>query len=74
MENTTSRYLSKFIEEDLSLHSLKSLTEDLNVSHRTVERWITILENLYLCFRIPSHSNELKDGPVLPFPKLCKEL
>jgi predicted AAA+ superfamily ATPase len=74
MENTTSRYLSKFIEEDLSLHSLKSLTEDLNVSHRIVECWITILENLYLCFRIPSYGNELKDGPVLPFPKLCKEL
>jgi predicted AAA+ superfamily ATPase len=33
--------------------SIKSLREDLEVDHKTVERWITILENLYLCFRIP---------------------
>jgi hypothetical protein len=32
--------------------SIKSLREDLGVDHQTVERWITILENLYLCFRI----------------------
>jgi hypothetical protein len=32
--------------------SIKSLREDLEVDHKTVERWITILENLYLCFRI----------------------
>lgn len=32
--------------------SVKSLREDLAVDHKTVERWITILENLYLCFRI----------------------
>jgi predicted AAA+ superfamily ATPase len=41
-----------------SLLSLKSLTEDLSVSHHTVERWITILENLYLCFRIAPFGNE----------------
>jgi predicted AAA+ superfamily ATPase len=33
--------------------SVKSLREDLEVDHKTVERWLTILENLYLCFRIP---------------------
>jgi hypothetical protein len=33
--------------------SVKSLREDLAVDHKTVERWLTILENLYLCFRIP---------------------
>ncbi len=33
--------------------SIKSLREDLQVDHKTVDRWITILENLYLCFRIP---------------------
>ncbi len=32
--------------------SIKSLREDLEVDHKTVERWTTILENLYLCFRI----------------------
>ncbi len=33
--------------------SIKSLREELEVDHKTVERWLTILENLYLCFRIP---------------------
>jgi len=33
--------------------SVKSLREDLEVDHKTVERWLTILENLYLCFRVP---------------------
>jgi len=32
--------------------SIRSLREDLEVDHKTVERWLTILENLYLCFRI----------------------
>jgi hypothetical protein len=32
--------------------SVKSLREDLGVDHKTVERWLTILENLYLCFRV----------------------
>jgi len=32
--------------------SVNSLREDLQVDHKTVERWLTILENLYLCFRI----------------------
>jgi predicted AAA+ superfamily ATPase len=32
--------------------SIKSLREDLEVDHKTVERWLTTLENLYLCFRI----------------------
>jgi len=33
--------------------SIKSLREDLQVDHKTVERWLTILENMYVCFRIP---------------------
>lgn len=33
--------------------SVQSLREDLQVDHKTAERWITILENLYYCFRIP---------------------
>ncbi len=32
--------------------SIKSLREELQVDHKSVERWLTILENLYLCFRI----------------------
>jgi hypothetical protein len=32
--------------------SVKSLREDLEVAHDTAERWITILENLYVCFRV----------------------
>ena len=32
--------------------SIKSLREDLEVSHETVERWISILESLFICFRI----------------------
>ena len=32
--------------------SIRSLREDLQVDHKTMERWIAILENLYVCFRI----------------------
>lgn len=33
--------------------SVKNLREDLEVAHDTAERWLAILENLYVCFRIP---------------------
>lgn len=36
-----------------SLLSVKGLREDLQIDHKTAERWITILEHLYVCFRIP---------------------
>jgi predicted AAA+ superfamily ATPase len=32
--------------------SVANLREDLQVDHKTVERWLQILENLYVCFRI----------------------
>lgn len=32
--------------------SLKSLAEDIQVSQPTVQRWLTILDNLYMTFRI----------------------
>ena len=32
--------------------SINSLREDLQVAHQTVARWLTILENLYMIFRI----------------------
>lgn len=35
--------------------SVKSLGQDLEVSHETADRWISIFERLYLCFRIPPH-------------------
>ena len=33
--------------------SIKSLMEDLQVAHKTMEQWISILESFYFCFRIP---------------------
>lgn len=33
--------------------SVKSLRDDLEVDHKTAKRWLSILENLYVCFRIP---------------------
>lgn len=32
--------------------SVKNLREGLGVDHKTAERWLQILENLYVCFRI----------------------
>ena len=40
-----------------SLLSVKSLSEDLSVSFATVDRWLTILENLYYCYRIAPYSS-----------------
>jgi len=33
--------------------SLQSLREDLQVSHESIQKWVQIFENLYLCFRLP---------------------
>lgn len=32
--------------------SVKNLSGDLEVDHKTVERWLQILENMYICFRV----------------------
>ena len=41
--------------------SIKSLKEDLEIAHETVERWICILENLFVCFRIlPFGANKIR--------------
>jgi len=32
--------------------SVRSLREDLQIDHKTAERWLQILENLYVCFRL----------------------
>ncbi len=38
-----------------SVLSINNLREDLAVAFETADRWITILENLYFCFRIQPH-------------------
>jgi uncharacterized protein len=38
--------------------SINSLREDLQVDHKTVDRWLTILENLYVCFRLPPYGSK----------------
>ena len=35
--------------------SVKSLKEDLGVAHETADRWISVFERLYVCFRIPPY-------------------
>jgi predicted AAA+ superfamily ATPase len=35
--------------------SIKNLKELLLVSHESVERWITIFERMYFCFRVPPY-------------------
>jgi hypothetical protein len=42
-------------EKIASILSINSLREDLSASHEAVERWVTIFENLYYCFRIPPY-------------------
>jgi len=37
--------------------SLNRLREDIGVDHKTVSRWITIFENLYVCFRLPPYGS-----------------
>ena len=37
--------------------SINSLTEDLSTSHQTVNRWIGLLEALYMVFRIPPYGS-----------------
>jgi len=37
--------------------SVKALSEDLQVAHETVERWLGILERMYVCFRISPYGH-----------------
>jgi predicted AAA+ superfamily ATPase len=39
--------------------SIKSLREDLQVDHKTAERWLQILEYLYVCFRLSPYGPPL---------------
>jgi len=48
--------LSQVLPERVgALLSVNNLREDLSVAFETADRWITILENLYFCFRIQPH-------------------
>ncbi len=48
--------------------SYKSLAEDLQCSDKTVKRWLTILENMYVVFRVaPYHKNIAR--AILKSPK-----
>ena len=37
--------------------SVKRLREDLQIDHKTAERWLQILENLYVCFRVSPYGS-----------------
>ncbi|MFC1584195.1 ATP-binding protein, partial [Fibrobacterota bacterium] len=46
-------------DKSASLLSVNNLREDLDVSHRAVNNWISVLENLYFCFQIPPFNSKL---------------
>jgi predicted AAA+ superfamily ATPase len=57
LENVREISLIELLVEELpnkvgSPLSIKNLKEGLQVAHDTVERWLSILERVYLCFRI----------------------
>lgn len=39
--------------------SVNSLREDLQVAHKTLTRWLTILENIYMIYRLPPFGSPL---------------
>src|SRR5262249_20818897 len=47
-------YLPKCVGSPLSIRSLSDL---LQVSHDAVDHWITVLERLYVCFRIAPYGS-----------------
>ena len=52
-----------------SLLSVKSLAEDLEVSDKTVKRWLQIMDNLYYCYSISSFG-----APKIKATKKAKKL
>ncbi len=57
LENVREITLIELLSEELpnrvgSPLSLKNLRELLQVAHDTIERWLSILERVYICFRI----------------------
>ena len=60
LENVREISLIELLVEELpnrigSPLSVRNLKDTLLVAHDTVERWLTILERIYLCFRIPPY-------------------
>lgn len=58
LENVREISLIELLVEELpnrvgSPLSVRNLRDTLQVAHDTVERWLAILERVYLCFRIP---------------------
>ena len=39
--------------------SINSLREDLRVAYATVRDWMLVLQNLYICFRVPPYSRDI---------------
>jgi len=39
--------------------SINSLREDLQVAYATVRAWMAVLQNLYICFRVPPYSRNI---------------
>jgi len=53
--------LLKLPERTGSPLSINALREDLNVSHKTISKWLNIFERMYLIYRIPPyHSNKFR--------------
>ncbi len=48
--------------------SYRSLAEDLQCSDKTVKRWLTILENMYVIFRVPPYHRNIARA-ILKAPK-----
>lgn len=57
LENLRQVTLVELLVESLPVKigsplSINSIAQDLQVAHETVKRWLEILENLYVCYRI----------------------
>ena len=39
--------------------SINSLREDLQIAYATVRDWIIVLQNLYICFKVPPYSRDI---------------
>jgi predicted AAA+ superfamily ATPase len=60
LENIKEISLLELVAEELPHRvgaplSVKNLKETLQVAHETVDRWITVFERMFYCFRIPPY-------------------
>jgi uncharacterized protein len=42
--------------------SINSVREDLNVSHRTITNWFSILQQLFVCFAVPPYQGKMPNA------------